>query len=344
MKGKKFEFSDEQIKYIIDHWGIESIHSMKKMFNCSWYAIANIGKKYNLKLPESNKWTDDDIDKLVEYSKEYDLKTIAKMMNRSENAVFLKANRLNIPLYKNKRKWTREEEELLQELWGTISIESLSKKLNRSIYSLKVKAIRLGLGAMIYNNTEVLTISDIVDILNVTRDRISTWNKYGLKINNKRVTNNYTYYYVKWEDLIAFLKNNQDLWDSTNVDLYMLGEEYDWLTKKRIRDRSHKPLLYRKWSNNEKDMALYYFRTGHSYEEIAQLINRSEWSIRNFLNNNGFYVSDRKKWTVKEEQYLKDNLNFMTYKEIADNLNKSLEQVEYKVYKEGLKKVRALKK
>lgn len=30
MRGKKFEFNEEQIKYIIDNWGKETPHSMKK--------------------------------------------------------------------------------------------------------------------------------------------------------------------------------------------------------------------------------------------------------------------------------------------------------------------------
>ena len=52
MQGKKFIFTDEQRKYIIDNWYKESIHSMKKKFNCSWYAVASVGKENNLELPK----------------------------------------------------------------------------------------------------------------------------------------------------------------------------------------------------------------------------------------------------------------------------------------------------
>lgn len=39
MRGQKFEFTSEQIKYIVDNWGKISAHSMKNMFGCSWYAV-----------------------------------------------------------------------------------------------------------------------------------------------------------------------------------------------------------------------------------------------------------------------------------------------------------------
>ncbi len=344
MRGQKHIFTDEQIKYIVDNWSKESIHSMKKKFNCSWYAIANVGKEYDLKMPESTKWTKDDINTLIEYAKKYDIPTIAKKMNRTENAIYLKTKRLNIPLYCHKRSWTKEDEEEFSDLWGTMSIEALANRLNRSVFSLKVKAIRMGLGSMIRNNTEVLTISDIVDILNVTRDNIMTWSRKGLKVKNKKVTDIYHYYYVEWEDLIEFLKNNQDLWDSSKVDLYMLGEEYDWLVEKRKRDIYNKPNLYKKWTDSQKNMAISYFKIGLSYEEIGQKINRSTGAVRDFLNANGFFISDRYKWSLEDEQYLKENLNNMTYKELAEYLNKNTKQIEYKVYKEGLKKVRTLKK
>lgn len=35
MKREKFIFSEEQIQYILNNWGIESAHSMKKRFGCT---------------------------------------------------------------------------------------------------------------------------------------------------------------------------------------------------------------------------------------------------------------------------------------------------------------------
>lgn len=219
-------FDDEEIKYIIDNWGIESIYSMKKRFNCSWYAISKVAEKNGLDLPKSNEWTEEEIKTLKILSDKYHYSEIALIMNKTENAIYLKARRLNITLIQDRRKWTKEEETLLQDLWGNKPIELIAKKMKRTVFSLKVKAVRMGLGSMIRNNGDLITISDMVDILNVSRDRIiTTWVKYGLNLKQKKLTSSKVYYVITWKDLLTFLEENQNEWDSRDVDIYMLGPE-----------------------------------------------------------------------------------------------------------------------
>ena len=92
----------------------------------------------------------------------------------------------------------------------------------------------------------------MVELLNVSRGRITTtWVNLGLKLKKKRLTDNASYYYVIWEDLIKFLKDNQNEWDSRNIEMYMLGPESGWLAEKRKRDALENPLWYRKWSDEE---------------------------------------------------------------------------------------------
>ena len=344
MRGNKKIFTDEEVSYILDNWNKESIYNMRKKFNCSWNSDAEIGRKHNLDIPKANTWTEEEIINLIQLSKKYRLEDIAKIMNKTENAVYLKARKMGISLEQERRKWTKEDEQTLSELWGTMKIEQLSKKLNRSIYSLKVKAVRMGLGSMMSNNTDILTISDMTDILKITRDKITTWIKLGLKVKEKSITMNKSFYYVEWEELIIFLKEHQDLWDSTSVDLYMLGEEYDWLKEKRKKDIINKPIEYRKWTKDEEFKIIRLFGLGYSYLEIGKIINRSEWAVRNKLNSLGYYLSNRKKWTKEELEYLKENYLKMKYSDIAKTLHKTKSSVEYNVYKNGYAKKRKLKR
>ena len=136
-------------------------------------------------------------------------------MNKSENAIYLKARKLGITLIQDRRNWTPEEEIKLKELWGIKSVEDIAKIMQRTCISLKVKAVKMGLGPMIKNNYKVITISDICEILGVNREKIShTWVNLGLNLRKIKLTDNASYYAVTWEDLINFLKNNQNEWDS----------------------------------------------------------------------------------------------------------------------------------
>ena len=339
MKGKKREFTDEEIQYIISNWGKESPHSMKKKFNCSWYAVCKIAEKHGLEIPTSNEWTNEEIETLKLLSDKYHYSEIAKIMNKTENAIYIKARRLGITLIQDRRKWTEEEETLLSDLWGTKSIETIAKTMKRTVFSLKVKAVRMGLGPMVRNNYDLITISDMCDLLSVTRDRITTtWINLGLNLKKKKLTNNMAYYVITWNDLMAFLENNQNEWDSRCVEKNMLGTEPEWLKEKRIRDIEENPLWYRKWTEEEKKQAENLFKSGKDYLEIAEIINRSEWAVANLLRNMGYSYMLPQFWKGKGLKYLRENYENMTYSEIAEELGRTTKAIGAKAEELGYQK------
>lgn len=337
----KHIFSKEEEKYILDNWGKISIHAMKNNIGCTWNAVYVFAKDNNLNLPKSNAWSDDDVEKLIEYAEKYDFKKIAKKLDRTENAVYLKAKRLGISLIQTRKVWTLEEEKYLKDNWGTVTIETLSSKMHRSIFSLKVRAVRLGLGSMICSNQEDLSINDVVNTLGVTRDVVvKNWGKKGLNIKHKEITKNKSYMIVNLEDLIIFLKNNQNLWDSRNVGPYELGEESDWLLEKRSKDRALNPRYYHRFTEYEKKQIITLFKFGKSYEEIAVLLNRSEGSIAMFLRNNGYSYMMPRFWKGSEIKYLRENYGVLDNDEISKYLNRSVKAVAAKASEEGFQRIR----
>lgn len=337
MNGEKKIFTEEEIKYIISNWGKESAYNMKKRFNCSWYAVCKVAEQNGLELPKSNEWTDEEVKTLKKLSDEFHYKQIAEIMGKSENAIYLKARKIGITLIQDGRKWTFEEEELLRELWGQKSVETLAKNLKRTVFSLKVKAVRMELGPMIRNVTDKLTIDDIIELINVSRDRISTtWVKLGLKLKKKKLTQNISYYFIEWDDFIEFLKNNQNEWDSRNLEPHMLGQEFDWLIEKRKRDRKDPPLSYRYWTNNEIRYAEHLFKIGKTIPEIAKEISRSNGSVKTILRQLGYYSDIY--WTDEEITYLEQHYKSETYTEIADKLGRTTKAIESKAAYLGFQK------
>lgn len=339
MKRKKRVFTQDEIDYIVNNWGKESPHSMKKRFDCSWYAVCKVAEKHGLEMPTNNEWTEEEIDTLKMLSDKFHYTEIAKIMNKTENAIYIKAKRLGITLIQDRRKWTKEEEILLSDLWGSKPIEAIAKNMKRSIFSLKVKAVRMGLGPMIRNNYDLIMVSDMCDLLNVTRDRITTtWVKLGLNLQKKKLTNNMAYYVITWKDLMEFLEKNQNEWDSRCVEKNMLGPEPEWLKEKRIRDIEENPLWYRKWTEEEIKEAETLFKNGKEYSEIAEIIDRSEWAVANLLRNMGYSYMLPQYWKGKELKYLRENYQNMTYSEIAEKLGRSTKAVGAKVEELGYQK------
>ncbi|MBE6152455.1 MAG: hypothetical protein E7165_04005 [Firmicutes bacterium] len=339
MRGKRREFTDEEINYIITNWGKESPHSMKKKLACTWYAVCKIAEANGLELPTSNNWTEEEITTLKELAEIYHYTEIAKIMGKSENAIYLKAKRLGITLIQDRREWTEDEENLLADLWGNKSIEAIAKDMKRTIFSIKVKAVRMNLGPMIRNNYDLITVSDMEDILNVSRDRIvNTWVKLGLKLKKKRITQNCVIYTITWKDLMEFLENNQNEWDSRNLEKNILGLEPEWLQEKRKKDIEINPITYRKWTVEEIEFAENLFKQGKDYREISVIIKRSEWAVANLLRNLGYSYMNPKYWTGKELKYLRDNYENMTYAEISEILGRTTKAVSAKAEELGYQK------
>ena len=287
-------------------------------------------------------WSEDEVNILKKLSEKYHISKIAEKMGKTENAIYLKAKKLDITLIQDRRKWTKEEEEILEELWGYQSIESIAKKLKRTTMSLKEKAVKMKLGPMIKNNCDILTISDISELLNVSYDRIiNTWIKLGLNLKKKRLTKKRTYYVITIEDLMNFLEKNQNEWDSRNLELNILGIEPEWLREKRLRDIDENPLWYRKWTEDDKKIAESLFQMGMRYEDIAKKLQRSKYAVMELLNDRGYSYKLPEFWKGKEIKFLRENYMKMTHAEIAEELGRNKIGVKCKASELGFQKIKS---
>ena len=327
-------FTEEELQYILENWGRVSIHEMRTVLKCSQQVITRVAEEYQLELPKNRFWTEEEVLLLKEMAPHYTIEEIAKRMGKSKNAISLKAAKLGIVLSWSRCEWTKEEEDELRRLWGTTSIERIAEKLKRSVYSIKIRANRLHLGPMFGNDARFLTIPMISDMLGVTYDRITTtWLSLGLKVEKRSLTNKMKYYGVRWDELISFLENNQNEWDSRNLEEYALGEELDWLIEKRKKDLEEDPLWYRRWTPGEvEELKWMLLVEKKEYSEIATSLRRSESSVARVARELGLQYRLPKYWKGEELLYLKDNCQDLTYDEMANHLGRSETAVKRKVY------------
>lgn len=212
-----------------------------KELNRTSNSIKRMAKKLGINVISDRKnWTEEEY-KLLEKLTMIDKKTpkeIAEILGRTEDAVIIKISKRGLQIQTNdKRFWTKEEETLLSDLWGTESLETIAKKLNRTVSSIKNKAFLLGLGSVIENNYDGLTIKDISELFGVSVNTVSVnWIALGLKYKIKKISKSKSYRYVEIKDLYEFLEANQNIWDSRNLEENILGIEPNWLKEKRKLD------------------------------------------------------------------------------------------------------------
>lgn len=180
------------------------------------------------------------------------------------------------PLKKHKY-YTKEEEIYITEKWGQIKVETIAKNLNRDIDSIYSKAWRLGLGKSFDDGC--FRSKDLVEILKVEFKKIAKWVKEdGLKC--KKIGQ---YYQFEHNDVINFLKNNQDKWNSTKLKPYGLGIEPQWLKDKRKKDNKGDMLYSKDEEEYIKIMWSKYLMKVMTKEqlldEVAKKLNRTKLAI-----------------------------------------------------------------
>lgn len=182
-----------------------------------------------------------------------------------------------------RRNWTPEEEQYLEDKAGKISLSAIAKKLNRTIRACEVKLSRLGISVLDYY--EYLTTVKISNLLGINRRTIQGWIKNeGLKYQKLTITAERECYYVTLEDLMEWLKDNQDKWNSKNFEPYALGSEPQWLKNKRLADIQRKPV---NWSDYEDGQLTTMFKLGLNSKQISIHIGRTPEAVRNKIGRLG---------------------------------------------------------
>lgn len=207
------------------------------------------------------------------------------------------------------KNWTPEQISYLQENWGEKTIPQIAKALGRSSDAIAIKSNRLGLGNQM-DSGSLLNARRVSYLLGVDVHAITDYwiPKCGLKGKKQNIRNNRKQTVIRFDDLLDWLKKNQDKWDSRRVEKYALGMEYDWLIKKRGEDQSKSKRKSQKWTPYEDAQAIKLFQAGMTYQQIGKELDRSMASVEHRIHRldvwgTGRYVGDKKK--APSEKYTK---------------------------------------
>lgn len=209
------------------------------------------------------------------------------------------------------RKWTSAELEYLQNNWGEKTIPQLAEKLNRSINAIKVKSTRLGLiGQRWYG--EMMSANKVAELMRVDLHTVTDYwiAKCGLKASRRQIgASQKKYLIIKFKNLLSWLQNNQEAWDSRRLDKYALGQEYDWLVKKRKVDSATLPKRrFQKYTKREDELICSLFKAGNkTYKEIGVVIGRSADSVERRLSRldvwgTGKYIGHERQQEKKKKK------------------------------------------
>lgn len=185
-----------------------------------------------------NRWTAEQDQYLIDHWQSQSDSELAEMVGHTAASVNVRRQKLGLKHRESFKgpDWSREEVELMQELWGTYTIPQIAKRLNRSVLAVKVKSGRLGLGRYV-NSSQYITANQAAVLLQVDIHTVTdVWIPAGLRFTWKAPQGKRKFRYIRMDDLLEWLRENPDRWDSRRVELFALGSEPEWLKEKRKAD------------------------------------------------------------------------------------------------------------
>lgn len=212
-----------------------------------------------------------------------------------------------------KADWSKEELDYIREVWGQKTIPEIAKKLGRSINAVKIKTTRMGYTGQKWYG-EMMSARKVSELLGVDVHAVCDYwiPKCGLKAKSKRLGETQkTTTIIMFEDLLEWLEQHQDLWDSRRVELYGLGMEYDWLVAKRKADALKPARKAQKWTPEEDRRLIDMFRRGGmTNAEMGAVLGRPASGVEHRLLRldvwgTGKYIGDarQKERKVKREKF-----------------------------------------
>lgn len=205
--------------------------------------------------------------------------------------------------------WTQEELDYIREVWGEKTVPQIARHLGRSINAVKVKTTRLGYTGQKWSG-EMMSARKVSELLGVDVHAVCDYwiPKCGLKAKRRRLgVTKKTTTIIMFEDLLKWLEDHQDLWDSRRVEMYSLGMEYDWLAEKRKADAARPVRKAQKWTRQEDARLITLFkRGGMTYAEIGAELGRPASGVQHRLYRldvwgTGKYIGDIRKEQREEE-------------------------------------------
>lgn len=253
------------------------------------------------------------------------------------------------------RNWTKQEEAYLIENWGTISVGTIAKNLNRSENAVIVRKCRLGLGKFLeggeYITWNQLQIALCGKQTSSSYKMISWVRNRNFPIHTKRVNNN-SFKIVYLDEWWIWAEKNQDLLDFSKFEENILGEEPQWVKRKRRHDveKSYKYIMT-PWTKVEDEKLIFFVKKQkYTYNDLSKMMRRTNGAIQRRLCDLGVKerpvkADNHTRWTdealYKLEELIKSGYG---YDLIAEEIGKSSKACRGRVYQmyltENLDKVR----
>ena len=346
-------YTDEELQYIKDNWGIIAVTDMARNLGVSRYMIQIQADKMNLPKLGNNpyrKWTKEEIKKLERLAPKKSITELAKYFNTTNLAITSVAYKNGIYLNDDKIHWTEEDNELLRELAKTMDLSEIATKMNKTTSAVRMQAKRQNIKIM---QNKKYADSVWTDENTIELQKLVGEDKSLLEICELMKKNDTTILKKARELKLEIKKEEQRRWSDEEINRLIelsktkkIGE----LVKELNRTSSSIKAMAKKlgvkvmsdrknWTEEEyKLLEKLTMVDKKTPKEIAEILGRSEDAVIIKINRRGLQIqtNDKRFWTEEEETLLSDLWGTESFETIAKKLNRTISSIKNKASLLGL--------
>ena len=346
-------YTEEELQYIKDNWGIISICEMARKLGISRVMVRKQADKMELGKLGNNpyrKWGDAEISALKELATKKTITELAKYFKTTNEAIISVAYREEINLKDSKIHWTEEDNKRLMELAKTLDLSEIAREMKRNKAAVRMQAERKNIKIMPDKNivnsvwTEenskelqvlVLENKSLLEICKLMNKKdavvLKKAKELNLEIKREKVREWTDEEVIKLKEL-AKTKKLSEIVRELNRTSNSVKEKAKRLGIEVIVDK-------RNWTKEEyvllEKLVMVEKKTP---QEIANILGRTEDAIIIKINRRGLQIqtNDKKFWTKEEEVLLTDLWGTSSYEEISKKLNRTVSSIRNKATMLGL--------
>jgi len=342
---KRFEWDEEKIQYLKEHWNKTSLYKLAPELHTIPETL--IAKATELGLPEykSNRWTNEEVEKLKELAQIIFWKDIAPILGKSKIAIYRKTQKLGIKVLnandiKSADFWTEEKEKYLLENYDKIGITELGNEIDVPYNQILKKLKELGIEwetrkwkeeeiQILREMAQTCHYTEIAKVLNRSVGSISG-KAFDLGIETisdyRKFTDEEKWFIIEnWNDM-----SNNDIARALNCSTGQLSR-----LKKELNLPSKGQKI--KWTDEKIDLFRKLAKT-KTIQELAKRFKTTNRAIMTIAYKNNIQMIDSKKeWSEDAKERLIELSKTMTVDEIAHEFNKHSSAIRWQARILGIK-------
>lgn len=330
---------EEELKKL---WGTMSLYKLSEYFHTIPKTLELKAKELNLPAYKSNRWTEEEERLLIEYSKKYLVKTIAKKMNRTEQAIIHKAQKLEIQLKYQTDPWKKWMIDYLKDNINKKPIGEIEKVIGLSYRRILTKCKELGIEyikeewteeeiSILKEYAQKCHYTELVKVLPRRSVGAIAAKAYELEIETIST------YHKTTDEIANYIRNN---WGKIAITQMARDLKVNTAIIYRYKKELGLPNVGQKVKWDEKTLAkLRKLAEEKTREELAKIFKTSPSQITNVCSRNDIVLIDSKSiWNdeldIKLRQLVADNLSVA---EISFEMEIKASTIRDRIKKLGLK-------